>query len=69
VLERGALAPPFAATDAVIPIVVGDLDANAGGNLAELTLLIGSRLFGSRDAEVKNCPFHRHYSTVLDAVV
>src|SRR5262249_21101088 len=54
------------AANAVVLINFDDLAAHVGGNLAQLTFLVGRGLIDGRDPQIENSAFHRK-ALVFDA--
>jgi hypothetical protein len=56
--HQARLSRPLAPLNAVILVDLDDLAAHAAGDLAQLALLISSRLIDCADAKVHNSSFH-----------
>src|SRR5262245_19189844 len=62
-IEAGSFVAALGAADAVILVDLDDLTARAGGDRAQLALLIGRRLIDSADAKVENGALHGPHSS------
>src|SRR5436189_5922572 len=57
-IDARPLVAPLGAADAVVLVDLDDLAAHAARDVAQLALLIGSRLIDGADAKVQNGAFH-----------